>query len=163
MNEFNIQEQRAENIYQAEKIYLGPLPADHVQAGKKALMLHDYEATRAHFGRAIDGSPVEPETHYQLALALLDGQRPHMASAATIKSIQRQLALAEPLLEARALLVLVNEDYYLTWQQSNAVPPALVDLVQSIPLARAQEIIEHVPAEQCRVWRLLTARVKRGF
>jgi hypothetical protein len=61
------------------------------------------------------------------------------------------------------LLILVNEDYYLAWQNSNVVPSALVDLVNSIPLSSAQEIIEHTPAEQSRVWRLLAARAGRGL
>lgn len=162
MNEFNIGKQQAENIYQAEKIYLGPKPEDHRRAGERALGLRDYEAARRHFRGAVEASSADPEIHYQLALALLGGRRPHMASAAEVTSIRRQLELAGRLPEAQALLVLVNEDYYLSWQQSSAVPPELVDLVQSVPLARVQEIVTHVPAEQCRVWRLLAGRAKRG-
>lgn len=172
MAEFNINDQHAEKIYQADiiadvinadTINLAPPPEDHVRAGINALAQGDYGTARAHFGQAVTSSPADPDSHYRLALALLDGRRPHMSSAATMRDIERHLTLAGPLPEARTLLILANEDYYLTWQRNNSVPPELVDLVLSVPLARVREIIQHVPAEECRVWRLLAARIERGF
>jgi hypothetical protein len=162
MNEYHIGWQQADNIFQAETINLGAAPANHVGSGKQALALHDYETAAAQLGQAVSDDPADLESHYLLSLALLGGRRPHMNPGSTIRSIERHLRVAATLTEARVLQVLVNEDYRLAWQHSNAVPAALVELVASVALPRAQEIIEHVPAEQSRVWLLLAARVSRG-
>jgi hypothetical protein len=162
MSDFNIRNQRARNIYQADNIYLAPEKKDHAAAGRKALVLHDYETARVLFGQAVNDDPADLESQYRLSIALLDGRRPHMNSSSTIKSIERRLTLAKQLPEAQVLLVLVGEDYYLTWKHNNTIPSVLVNLINSISLSNAREIIEHVPAEESRVWQLLAARVKRG-
>jgi hypothetical protein len=100
MSEFNIGEQHAHNIYQADKIYLGSQSQDHVASGKKALALHDYDTARLHFGQAVNNDPSDLESQYRLSLALLDGRRPHMNPSSTIKSIERRLTLAKQLPEA---------------------------------------------------------------
>jgi len=163
MNEYHIGEQSAHSIYQADQIFIGSQPRDHAQIGERALAQHDYASARIHLGRAIDDNPADPKARYRLALALLGGQRPHMNTAETVEAVTAHLSQARQLREAQVLQVLVNEDYYLAWQRSNAVPPELVNLVASVSPASAKEITEHVPAEQCRVWRLLKVRTGEGF
>jgi nucleoside phosphorylase len=147
-------------IYQAHTINMRPEQAvDHAELGAQALVVHDYSSARAHFADAAKATPTDPLIQYQLSLAELDGQRPHMHSAATIETVERRLkSVIEQLPEIRALQLLVAEDYRLTWKTNNSVPQALIDLVNSVPAQRAREITEHVPAEESRVWRLLAVR-----
>lgn len=162
MNEFHIGEQHAKNIYQAEHIHLNPAPADHARLGAEALALHDYPVARKYLAAAAEANPGDSRINYQYSLALLDGRRPHMHSAATVEQVQRRLGMVQKQLpEAMALLVLVAEDYQLTWKNNNTIPEALIELANSVSPQRAREVIDHVPAEQSRVWRLLALRARR--
>jgi hypothetical protein len=160
MTEFNIGEQRAENIYNADTIHVHAQRVDYLGLGLKSLAAHDYASARGHLSAAAEADPGNYTIYYYLSLAQLDGRRPHMHSGATVEEIQRRLAnAADRMLAAKALLILVAEDYQLAWRSSGFIPDELISLVRSVPIEHALEIVEHVPAEQSRVWRLLAARI----
>jgi len=164
MSKFEIHDQHAEKIYQADIINVHEAQrVDHFGLGLKSLAAHDYASARRQLSAAAEADPGNHIVSYYLSLAQLDGRRPHMHSGATVEQIQRRLNTAvDRLPAAKALLILVAEDYQLAWRASEYIPAELIDLIRSVPVQQALEIVEHVPAEESRVWRLLSARIKGG-
>ena len=111
MTDFHFRDQHGENIYQADQININLPPArvDHAAMGVKALRARNYESARRRLTEAIDLHPDDQELNYLLALALLNGQRPHMHHRNAIDQIKALLSHARELLpEALALWLLVK-------------------------------------------------------
>ena len=132
---------------------------DHLRSGVTLLRRRHYAAAVRELTRAVEDDPGDPDAHYYLALALLDGVRPHRRPRWVVDTVRRHLTSAAPLPEAQVLRVLVDEDYGLTWRRYTAIPQALVDLVALLDHERAVEILEHVPAPGTRTARVLEEAV----
>lgn len=170
MNKFNIKQQKADtiqfagsgsivnnnagavthNYYTQEK--------DHVKIAANALRVRNYSTAVAHYMAALETESNNPDLYYRLALALLNGVRPHRHTEESIIETKRYLEEAQALPEARALLVLVVEDYGLFWQKYSDVSPELMELIDLISPERAAEIVFHVPAREARTWQALAAK-----
>jgi hypothetical protein len=101
--------------------------------------------------------PHEADVSYYRALAALNGRRPGGYAGTLIESIVRLLehglSLNPEAAHIKALLALVDEDYYQLRGLRRKVPPSRD--IASISPAHAREIVRHVRAEQCPTWILL--------
>ena len=132
---------------------------DHGGCGIALLRQGHYAAAVRELAQAVEADPADNEAHYYLALALLDGARPHRSPRRVVESVRRHLDTARALPEARVLRVLVDEDHELLWRLYPATPQALVDLVDQVDWERALEIIRHVPAREARTFQVLERAV----
>lgn len=160
MSEYNIGQQNAHNIYNADNIYFQPDPAALFSSGVRALAGRDYATACTQLAAAVKANPADTQAQYYLSLAQLEGKRPHSHSAARVAEVEQHLVAAAALPEAQALRVLVQEDYRMSWKNSSSVPDSLMRLGQSVTASRAREIVQHVPAPESRVWRVLKARAE---
>jgi hypothetical protein len=101
--------------------------------------------------------PRDADVSYYRALAALNGRRPGGYAGTLIESIVRLLehglSLNPGAAHIKALLALVDEDYYQLRGLKRRVPPTR-DITFISPV-HAREIIRHVRAEQCPTWILL--------
>lgn len=162
MTNFNIDQQRAVTIQNADTINNGAPEKDHVQIATTALRQQRYSAAAVHYTAALETRPGDPGLHYALALALLGGVRPNRHTQENITEIQRYLREAQELPEAQVLSVLVSEDYGLFWQRYSDVPASLRDLTDRTSVERAAEIVFHVPAREARTWQELARKATQG-
>ena len=140
----DVERQTGEVIVNVE--YHGPIPRDHLATGVALLRHGHYLAARRELARAVDAAPGDQRGHYYLALALLDGHRPNRCSRAVIERVRRHLDTAAELPEAKALLLMVDEDYELRWRQHTLITQTLIDLVGRVDRDHAGELLAHVPA-----------------
>ncbi len=168
MTEFNIDQQRAATIQNADIINNGAVinfgapEKDHVQIATTALREQRYSTAAAHYSAALETRPGDPVLRYTIALALLGGVRPNRHAQENITEIQRYLREAQDLPEAQVLSVLVSEDYGLFWQRYSDVPDSLRNLVDRTSAERAAEIVFHVPASEARTWQELSRKAAQG-
>jgi hypothetical protein len=103
------------------------------------------------------------DVYYYWALTMLGGHRPAHHSAPTVEAVVKVLGEACRLdpqsAHARALLALVHEDFYAV-SAIGGPRPDLTGLI-GISAGRAAEIIQHVPARECRAWQSLLRTADR--
>jgi hypothetical protein len=152
----DISEQHGRIIVNTENNnYYGPPEQDRMATGRSYVRHRRYGAAVHQFEEALDVSPDDPEAHYYLALALLQGMRPNRLPAGRVRRACRHLGSAAPLRKAEVLLLLINEDYGLSWHRYTEVPHALRALVAPLDTEAARELVEHVPARGTRTYQLL--------
>ena len=135
---------------------------DHLAAGIALLRRAHYAEARHELSRAIQGSPDEDRGHYYLAMALLDGARPHRCPLAVLNRVRRHLESAEAMPEARALRLMVEEDDRLRWRHHTRIPPALFELVGLLKSEHVNELLTHIPAEGTRTYQVLEMVFDQG-
>ena len=128
---------------------------DHLAAGIALMRLAHYAEARRELSRAIQECPDEDRGHYYLAMALLDGVRPHRCPHAVLNRVRRHLESAGTMPEARVLHLMVEEDDGLRWRHHTRIPPALFELVGLLDRDHVSELLTHVPAEGTRTYRVL--------
>jgi hypothetical protein len=128
---------------------------DHLAVGVGLLRQAHYGEARRELSRAIEKSPNEKKAHYYIALALLDGARPHRSPRTVLSRVLRHLKSAAPLPEARVLSLMVEEDDGLRWRHHTQMPQALFDLIGLLEVDRVNELLVHVPAQGTRTYRAL--------
>jgi hypothetical protein len=98
-----------------------------------------------------------PEDHYVTALALLRGLPP--SRHRSVDEIRSHLGLAASLPEARALHLLVEDDFGAARNRPNGAISAHVGhVVASVSPEQAREICAHCPAINSALWRELRKR-----
>lgn len=161
MTEYHVHSISGQGHHFGDVINNPPPPTiDHVQIAASQLRARCYAEAADAYTRALRENPSDVSSRYGLALSLLDGRRPHRSRRDTIKAIARHLAAADVLPEARALHLLVNEDQDLAWQRWSGLPEDVQADLDLVEPQRAQEITEHVPAWEARVWRALRQRAE---
>jgi hypothetical protein len=148
-----------------KRIYNGPpvpTAADHIRTGHALLATRTYpEATRC-FTAAITADPACTEGHFGLALALLQGVRPHRHGARTIHRVEDHLHAAAGLVEAHVLGLLVAEDHRLAWRTAPPdIPRDVMAIAEQLSTDRAELILTHVPAPEARTWRAIEQAAAR--
>lgn len=128
---------------------------DHLEAGIALLRQSHYAEARRELGRAIEESPGEERGHYYVAMALLNGARPHRCPRIVLNRVRRHLDSAAMLPEARVLHLMVEEDDGLRWRHHTQIPQALIDLVGLLDSEHVSELLTHVPAQGTRTYRVL--------
>jgi hypothetical protein len=81
--------------------------------------------------------------------------RPNRCPRTVLDRVRRHLRTAVSLPEARALLLMVDEDDGLRWRRHTQIPRALYDLVARLEHDRVGELLTHVPAQGTRTRRVL--------
>jgi hypothetical protein len=149
--------------------WLGRLAGDPLRADPGFVRFHDLlEAGR--YPEAMDAlRAIEPrfrgcsDTYFYWALTMLDGHRPAHHSAPTVEAVLKVLDGAIRLdpraAHPRALRALVQEDAY-RFSARNSGRPDLTALIGTAP-DRAAEILQHVPARECRAWQSLLRTADR--
>jgi hypothetical protein len=105
----------------------------------------------------------QSDIYFYWALTMLGGSRPARHSAPTVEAVVTVLNAACRLdprsAHARALLALVQEDFY----AHSAIGGPRQDLngLSGLSPERAAEIVQHVPAPQCRAWQSLLRTADR--
>ena len=108
------------------------------------------------FTEALTREPGDEEAHFGLALAMLQGRRPHRHRSDTLRRVLAHLRAAPGLVEARLLELLVAEDHGLFWRRSRGhVCAGVAALAARLPADRAEMILRHVPATEARTWQAL--------
>lgn len=129
---------------------------DHIRFGHALLVSRMYPEAAHSFTEAIGDDPACADAHFGLALALLQGKRPHRHGTATIHRVEDHLRVAGALVEARVLELLVAEDHLLAWQRApQRVPLHVLTMVKELSTERANLILMHVPAPEARTWRAI--------
>jgi len=150
----------------ADLIYNGtpaPTVADHVRLGHALLASRMYAEAAHSFTEAIAADPACADAHFGLALALLQGKRPHRHGTATIRRVQDHLRAAAELVEARVLELLVVEDDLLAWRRaSGQIPLHVMAMAMAMSAERANLILMHVPAPEARTWRAIELSTRRS-
>jgi thioredoxin-like negative regulator of GroEL len=165
MNEQQFRDVHARVVQFADNIYnqaQARTSDDHVRAGLALLTSGSYAEAARCFTEAVTEEPRYAEAHFGLALALLQGRRPHRHGEATLRRVEGHLRAADGLVEARVLELLVAEDHRLAWQQaSRQIPPHVTALARELSVERAHLILTHVPAPEARTWRAIEQAVER--
>lgn len=129
---------------------------EHLRAGHALLANRLYADAARRFADSLTEDPASAEAHFGLALALLQGRRPHLHSDATIRRIEGHLQAAAVLPEAPVLGLLVAEDHRLVWQRApRSIPKGIITMARELSGERAELILVHVPAREARIWRAL--------
>src|SRR5690606_18147656 len=129
---------------------------DHVQVGHALLASRAYAEAARSFTEAIAADPGCAEAHFGLALALLQGKRPHRHGTTTINRVENHLRAAAERVEARVLELLVAADHLLAWQRApRELPAHVTEMAKELPVTRAYLILPHVPAPEARTWRAI--------
>jgi hypothetical protein len=103
------------------------------------------------------------DTYFYWALTMLGGIRPAHHSAPTVAAVTKVLGEACRLdprsPHPRALLALIHEDFY-AHSAIGGPRPDMTGLTE-ISADRATEIVQHVPAPECRAWQSLLRTADR--
>ncbi|GAA0928344.1 hypothetical protein [Pseudonocardia zijingensis] len=135
---------------------------DLMHAGHVLLASRSYAEAARCFTEAITEEPARAEAHFALALALLQGQRPHRHGEATLRRVEGHLHAASGLVESRVLELLVAEDSRLAWRHAPPqIPSHVTALARELPVDRAVLILTHVPAPEARTWRAIEQAQER--
>ncbi len=137
--------------------------ADHQVNGLAALDNKDYATAIQDLKLAQRAHPANVELHYFMAIALLQGRRPHRVRLQTeLEEIRRHLRQADHLPHAKLLSLLVEEDRGRHWERNTPVSGHLRELVGEAERARILEIAEHIAAPRNRVWKIIVDEAESG-
>jgi hypothetical protein len=161
MSEMHFRDVNARVVQFADVInnHATPPAEARVENGYRLLDLGLYDAAQRAFAAALHDGATDQELHFGLALAQLDGLRPHRQTGVTIRRVIQHLQAAPDLPHALFLELLVAEDYGLYWRRvrRKAVPRHVNVLAAGIAKESAQRILRHVPAPEARSWQALYA------
>lgn len=138
----------------------GPSATASAAQGLSALCGRRYRDAVARLQDAAAMAPNDQEVQFHLALALLQGRRPHRQSREVIAAVRSSAAAAPDLPAARALLALVIEDATLAWRRRPTPPPLLAALVDGVPVAAAALVVAHTSATGAPVYEALRLRIE---
>jgi hypothetical protein len=114
-------------------------------AGFHFLRLRQYSEAVRQFRAAIAADPDEERAHVGLALASLQGVRPHRHTKHTINTVLACVAAARRRPEAAVIAEIVHEDAALAWRTDRFNSRA-VDLVGQVDPRTAAWVLQHAPA-----------------
>ena len=117
-----------------------------------------YDDALRGLGEVAKSFPYEPDVYYYRVLAALRGQRPGGYQGAVIEKMEQlldyALGLRPDAAHVQALLALVEEDYYRLRGLRPRVHRDFSNITE-ISMAHAWEILMHVTARECDIWRYL--------
>lgn len=166
MSKFDQKNQKVENQYNADKIDIfinSPSPTDIelLEKGKSLIRTKSYSQAIKTLEQCLEINPNSDHIHYYLAIALLRGNRPKLASLATIRALESHLKIATQLQPqkggAYVLWALVKYDFYVLNGMYDR-PPSYQDLLHenwSLSQTQAQEILSEITADGNFVWQWL--------
>lgn len=137
----------------------GRAPGDAATSAWKLLAAREYSGAVGLFRELLTTEPADPEIRFGLALALLQGIRPHRHGEAVIDRIVDHLRCCREVPHALMLEYIVAEDFGLYWRRvrSAKAPPHVRRLARAVAPRPARAILLHCPAREARSWRALAA------
>ena len=166
MSDLHIEDVNARVAQFAETInnYRADRPSAGVANGFRLLDASLYTDALRVFSETLESAPGDPNLHFGIALAQLNGVRPHRHASATKQRVVNHLQAACDLPHALILELLVAEDYGLYWRRvrSKAIPAHIKALAARVPPEQAERILRHVPAPEARTWRALAVQRRKG-